>query len=167
MDHLSQIRNKIFYDAESFEPFLKIWKEEGKRIVFTNGCFDLLHRGHIEYLARAASKADKLVIGLNSDASVSRLKGEDRPVTDELSRALILASFGFVDAVFIFDEDTPLNLIIMVKPDFLIKGNDYSVKEIAGSEFVMSYGGRVETVDLVPGYSTSSLIGKIKRNDQD
>lgn len=167
MDHLNHIRNKIFFDAVRFESRLKKWKEDGKRIAFTNGCFDLLHRGHIEYLALAAAKADKLVIGLNSDASVSRLKGDERPVTDEMSRALTLASFGFVDAVFIFNEDTPLNLIIMVKPDFLIKGNDYSVEEIAGSDFVLSYGGMVETVDLVPGYSTSSLISKIKRNVQD
>ncbi len=167
MDYLSRIRNKIFFDPGRFKPCLEAWKKEGKHIAFTNGCFDLLHRGHIEYLACAAAKADKLVVGLNSDASVRRLKGEERPVTDEISRALILASIGFVDAVFIFDEETPLNLIIMIKPDFLIKGKDYSVEEIAGSEFVLSYGGMVETVDLVPGYSTSSLIRKIKRNVED
>jgi rfaE bifunctional protein nucleotidyltransferase chain/domain len=166
MDHLNQIRKKIFFNAVRFESCVKKWKEEGKRIVFTNGCFDLLHRGHIEYLALAAAKADKLVVGLNSDESVRRLKGNERPVTDELSRALILASIGFVNAVVIFNEDTPLKAIKMIKPDFLVKGNDYSAEEIAGNDFVMSYGGKVETLEIVPGYSTSSLIEKIKRDDQ-
>jgi len=163
MNNLLKIRKKVFSDCESFGPQLKSWKRNGKTIVFTNGCFDLLHRGHVEYLAKAADKGDKLVIGLNSDLSVARLKGKNRPVADELSRALMLATFQFVAAVILFGEETPLKIIEKIHPDFLIKGNDYTPDEIAGSGFVMAYGGKVETIELVPGFSTSLLIEKIKK----
>ena len=163
MDHLQKIVNKVFMDYRRFEPLLASWKQKGHRVVFTNGCFDLLHRGHVEYLAKAAEKGDRLVIGLNSDSSVKRLKGEGRPLTDVWSRAVILASLLFVDAVVVFDEDTPSAIIGMIRPDFLVKGNDYGIDEIAGSDFVLSYGGKVETVELLTGYSTSMLIGKIKK----
>jgi D-glycero-beta-D-manno-heptose 1-phosphate adenylyltransferase len=166
MDNLLKIRKKIFRDCESFEPHLKSWKGKGNTIVFTNGCFDLLHRGHVEYLARAADKGDKLVIGLNSDLSVTRLKGKNRPVVDELSRALMLAAFQFVAAVILFEDDTPLKTIEKIHPDFLIKGNDYALNEIAGHELVMAYGGKVETIELVPELSTSLLIEKIKKHDK-
>lgn len=163
MDHLKETEGKIFADYRSFISLLTAWKENRKTIVFTNGCFDLLHRGHVEYLAKAAGKGDRLVIGLNSDRSVERIKGKGRPLTDVWSRAVVLASLRFVDAVVVFEEDTPYGMIKMIRPDFLVKGNDYGIDEIAGSDFVLSYGGKVETIDLVAGYSTSRLIEKIKK----
>ncbi len=162
MDHLQNIEKKVFTDFESFRSLLKTWRREGNRIVFTNGCFDLLHRGHVEYLARAASRGDCLVIGLNSDRSVTRLKGTSRPLTDQYSRALMLAALQFVSAVVIFEEETPLLLIEAILPEFLIKGNDYAPGEIAGNEAVAANGGKVETIDLVPGFSTTLLIEKIR-----
>jgi D-glycero-beta-D-manno-heptose 1-phosphate adenylyltransferase len=162
MKRHQKITEKIFPDMHCLEPILRKWKNEKKRIVFTNGCFDLIHRGHAEYLAKSAEKGDKLVIGLNSDRSVALLKGPDRPLVDAYSRAYLLAAFGFVSAVVLFDEETPLELIQFVSPDFLIKGNDYTPNEIAGYEWVTSYGGKVETIELVPGWSTTALLLKIK-----
>jgi D-glycero-beta-D-manno-heptose 1-phosphate adenylyltransferase len=163
MDHLQRIKTKIFPDYASFRPCIDQWKKEGKTTVFTNGCFDLVHRGHLEMLIRTAEKADKLIIGLNSDRSVQRLKGRGRPLTDEKSRALMLASFCFVDAVVLFTEDTPARLIAQILPDILVKGGDYTVPEIAGHEAVEAHGGKVEVVPLVPGYSTSLLIANIRK----
>ena len=140
------------------------WQAEGKRIVFTNGCFDIVHLGHIDYLEKARNLGDKLILGLNTDASVSRLKGPLRPVVNEYARARLMAALSFVDAVTLFDEPTPFELIEAVKPDILVKGDDYSVENIVGSEFVIQNGGSVQTVPLVKGYSTSSLIEKITKS---
>ena len=130
------------------------------RIVFTNGCFDLLHRGHVYNLSRAREMGDILVVGLNSDASVSRLKGPERPVTQQQARAEVLAAMAFVDFVIIFHEDKPLNLLRAVKPHILVKGGDYKVEEVVGYMEVTSWGGRVEIIPLLEGYSTSSIIKK-------
>lgn len=140
-----------------------LWHDEGKKVVFTNGCFDILHRGHVEYLAKAADLGDVLVVGLNSDSSVRRLKGEGRPVNDEQSRAAVLSALEAVDVVVIFDEDTPENLIRDVKPDVLVKGSDYRIEDIVGADFVLGRGGKVVTVDFVEGFSTTSIIDRMSK----
>jgi D-glycero-beta-D-manno-heptose 1-phosphate adenylyltransferase len=140
------------------------WQRSGQKIVFTNGCFDIVHLGHIDYLEKARSMGDRLVLGLNTDASVSRLKGPGRPVVDEHARARLMAALSFVDTVILFDEPTPKELIEALKPDILVKGDDYTVETIVGADFVQSNGGEVKTVSLVPGYSTTALIEKIKKN---
>jgi rfaE bifunctional protein nucleotidyltransferase chain/domain len=162
MEPLRKITIKIFPDFNHLEPTLRKWKEQKKIIVFTNGCFDLFHRGHAEYLAGTAGKGDILIVGLNTDRSVTCLKGKGRPLVDEYSRAFLLASLGFVSAVVLFDEETPQRLIEEISPEILVKGEDYAVNEIAGNEWVTAHGGRVETIPLVPGWSTSSLLRKIK-----
>ncbi|MDI9878819.1 D-glycero-beta-D-manno-heptose 1-phosphate adenylyltransferase [Flectobacillus longus] len=139
------------------------WQSEGKKIVFTNGCFDIVHLGHIDYLEKARNLGDKLVLGLNTDASVNRLKGPTRPVVNEYARSRMMAAFEFVDTVILFDEPTPLQVIEQVKPDILVKGDDYTVETIVGSDFVLEKGGEVKTISLVEGYSTTSLIQKIKQ----
>ncbi len=144
------------------KPFINIWRSEGKKIVFTNGCFDLLHLGHIDYLAKAAGLGDKLIIGLNSDQSTSKLKGSNRPIADERSRSAILAALFFVDAVVLFEEQTPLELIKTIMPDVLVKGADYTVDEIVGADVVLKNGGEVKTIEFLPGYSTSLMEQKIK-----
>ena len=136
------------------------WRAQGRRVVFTNGCFDLLHLGHVDYLEKARHLGDALVVGLNTDASVSGLK-PGRPIQDEVSRARVLASLSFVDAVVLFGEATPLDLITLVQPDILVKGDDYAISGIVGHELVLGNGGQVLTVPLVPGYSTSRLVQKI------
>lgn len=141
---------------------IKEWHSEGQEVVFTNGCFDILHLGHIDYLEKARAKGDRLIIGLNTDQSVRKLKGKDRPVNSQYARARMLAALAFVDAVIYFEEDTPLALITALKPDILIKGSDYLTENIVGADIVMANGGRVETIDLVDGYSTTLLIKKIK-----
>ncbi len=156
-----EVDKKIF-DWEGLRTQVGIWKDEGKKIVFTNGCFDLLHRGHVDYLVKAADLGDVLVLGLNSDASVSRLKGPQRPVQDEQSRLHILASLAFVDAVVLFDEATPFELITLVQPDVLVKGSDYKPEEIVGFDIVNAKGGTVKTIDFIEGYSSSLMIKKIK-----
>jgi D-beta-D-heptose 7-phosphate kinase/D-beta-D-heptose 1-phosphate adenosyltransferase len=138
------------------------WHLLSRTIVFTNGCFDILHQGHLESLSRAAEQGHFLVVGVNSDASVRRLKGPERPVNDEGFRSRMLASLCMVDAVCIFDEDTPLELITAVRPDVLVKGGDYDPETIVGAREVRSWGGRVVTIPLVEGYSTSNLIQKIR-----
>jgi rfaE bifunctional protein nucleotidyltransferase chain/domain len=138
------------------------WKSDGNKLVFTNGVFDLLHLGHITYLSKAAELGDKLIIGLNTDASVKRLKGESRPVNDQSNRAALLAALFFVDAVILFEEDTPRELITQLMPDVLIKGADYTVENIAGAKEVLANGGEVKTISLVEGYSSTSIINKIK-----
>ncbi len=137
-------------------------KTSGKTIVFTNGCFDIIHQGHIDYLSKAASLGDYLIIGLNTDASVQRLKGPERPVQDEKSRAMILASFFFVDLVVYFDEDTPYELIKAVQPDILVKGSDYHPEDIVGYDIIKAKHGKVKTIPFLEGYSTSDIINKIK-----
>ena len=142
-------------------PVLEKWDDIGFRVVFTNGCFDILHPGHVEYLEKSRALADKLVVGLNTDASVKRLKGESRPINNEVDRARVMAGLASVDLVVLFDEDTPLELIKLIKPDILTKGADYAIKNIVGADFVMSYGGEVIPVQLVPGHSTTGVINKI------
>lgn len=161
MSKLQNIEKKVFRPGE-LKATLNVWRLQQKKIVFTNGCFDLLHLGHIDYLARAADFGDKLVIGLNSDVSTTVLKGPNRPINDQRSRSMILASLSFVDAVIIFDEETPLELITWVRPDFLIKGSDYTIPEIVGSDIVLKNGGEVHTIDYLPGYSTTLIEKKIK-----
>jgi len=138
------------------------WQGAGKKVVFTNGVFDLLHIGHITYLAKAAELGDKLIIGLNSDSSVKRIKGENRPVNDQGNRAALLAALFFVDAVVVFEDDTPLNLITALMPDILVKGADYSIENIVGAAEVIANGGEVKTIDFVEGYSSTSIIEKIR-----
>ncbi|MDA3952176.1 MAG: D-glycero-beta-D-manno-heptose 1-phosphate adenylyltransferase [Bacteroidales bacterium] len=162
MDKLNVIQSKII-DISKLESFLTYWNLKNQKIVFTNGCFDILHRGHVEYLAQAASNGDVLIIGLNTDSSVRRIKGETRPVQDEYARAILLASLSFVSAVVLFDDDTPYNLIKRIQPDVLIKGSDYSIKDIVGSDIVIAKGGKVITIDFVEGYSTTSIIEKLKK----
>lgn len=140
------------------------WKKEGKQIVFTNGCFDLIHPGHIAYLNEAASLGDILVIGLNTDQSVRKLKGESRPINNEFSRSQLIASMFFVDAVIFFDEETPLELIKVVKPDILVKGGDYQIATIVGAEETLANGGTVKVLQFLEGYSSTAIIDKIKRS---
>jgi D-beta-D-heptose 7-phosphate kinase/D-beta-D-heptose 1-phosphate adenosyltransferase len=142
------------------------WRAQGLKVGFTNGCFDILHRGHMAYLTQARAWCDRLVVGLNSDASVKTLKGEGRPVNDLDSRALVLAGMSHVDLVTPFAEATPLNLIQAIRPDFLIKGADYTVDSIVGADFVQSYGGEVRLADLVDGYSTTAAIARIKDSER-
>ncbi len=149
---------------QAFEWQLAVWRFHQRKIVFTNGCFDLLHLGHIEYLAKSAAEGNLLMIGLNTDDSVKRIKGDARPIKDEQSRALSLAAMSFIDAVVFFDEDTPLRLIQLVQPDVLIKGADYAEKDIVGADVVLGKGGRVVTMEYLPGYSTSALIQQIKNS---
>jgi rfaE bifunctional protein nucleotidyltransferase chain/domain len=155
------IQHKILNPKE-LNQLLAYWNFKDFQIVFTNGCFDIIHLGHIDYLAKAADLGNKLIIGLNTDASTRRLKGPARPINDEHSRAMILASFSFVDAVVLFDEDTPYELIKTIQPDILVKGADYKPEDIVGYDIVMGKGGRVETLEYLPGYSTSMIEKKIR-----
>ncbi len=157
MTTLEVTKGRIF-DNHLLSQRVAMWRFQNKRIVFTNGCFDILHRGHIEYLSKARDLGDVLIIGVNTDASVRRLKGDKRPVQDETSRALVLASLRFVEGVVLFDEDTPYNLIDLVKPDVLVKGGDYSEDTIVGADIVKAHGGEVVTVPLTEGYSTTRLL---------
>jgi len=161
MASISLINQKIL-DWDKAAAQCSIWRSGGCKVVFTNGCFDLIHYGHIHYLAEAAQQGDKLVIGLNADISVAELKGSHRPIKDEKNRAALLASLFFVDAVVVFKEITPLKLIQLIRPDVLVKGGDYSIDEIVGADFVLQNGGRVETLSFVEGYSTTALEQKIK-----
>ena len=163
MNKVKRLQSKIL-SVTALESRLEKWRSENEKIVFTNGCFDLLHLGHVDYLAKARDLGDRLVVGLNSDASIKRIKGSSRPIKDEQSRAALLAGMAYVDAVVLFDEETPLSLISTVVPDFLVKGGDYTIKDIVGHEIVLNNKGRVCTIDFVEGYSSSVLIEKIKRN---
>ncbi len=163
MASFNRIQQKIS-DQLILQSVLTDWHSNNKKVVFTNGCFDLIHRGHIDYLAKAADLGDVLIIGLNSDASVQRIKGKNRPIIDEYSRALVLASFEFVTSVVIFDEDTPYNIIKLIQPDVLVKGADYKVEEIVGHDIVLSKGGEVITLEYLPGFSTSAIENKIRNN---
>lgn len=138
-------------------------KDEGKKIVFTNGCFDIIHSGHIYYLSEAKKLGDILIIGLNSDDSVRRLKGSERPINTETDRALVLDSLKFVDYVTIFDEDTPYDLINLLKPDFLVKGGDYNSDDVVGADIVRENGGIVVIIPFIQGKSTTSIIQKLKK----
>lgn len=161
MNKLEIIKAKIYY-ADQLRNTLNVWRLLDKKVVFTNGCFDLLHLGHVDYLSKAADLGDKLVIGLNSDASTSFLKGPGRPITDEKSRSTLLAALSFVDAVILFDEPTPFELIKWVQPDVLVKGADYTIDQIVGADLVLKSGGEVKSIEFLPGYSTSLIEKKIR-----
>ena len=137
------------------------WKESGNKIVFTNGCYDLIHRGHIDLLSQAKNKGDKLIVGINTDRSVQQLKGDDRPIQTYDDRVIIINAINCVDMVVGFDEDTPDKIIKELLPDVLVKGGDYSINQIVGADTVIAHGGNVEIIDLIEGISTSSLINHI------
>lgn len=162
MKVVSSIPDKIFSLA-GLHPQLKRWRLQNKKIVFTNGVFDILHEGHIASLSEAAAHGHILIVGVNADASVKRLKGESRPVNNENSRALLLASLVLTDAVIIFEEDTPLNLITAILPDVLVKGGDYILEQIVGAKEVMANGGEVKIAAILEGFSTTLIIEKMKR----
>lgn len=151
------------YSRDDLVKQVAVWKFLGKKITFTNGCFDILHAGHIASLSEAAKEGDILIVGLNTDASTKRLKGDERPINNESSRALVLASLSIVDAVTLFHEDTPLELIKAIMPDVMVKGGDYTVDQIAGAKEVIANGGRVVINPILEGYSTTGIIGKIRQ----
>lgn len=153
--------SKILQDAAVLELISK-WRKEGLKLVFTNGCFDILHEGHVRYLNEASNLGDRLIVGLNADASVSRLKGPQRPINPQQSRAYVLAGLECVSAVIVFEEDTPLQLIQFIVPDVLVKGGDWDVKQIVGSDFVIQQGGHVYSLPFYNGFSTTSIEEKIK-----
>ena len=163
MSHLKNINSKI-YNLDALTNQVEQWKLASNKVVFTNGCFDIIHRGHIEMLARTADLGDKLVIGLNSDQSIQKLKGEGRPVIDEQSRAILLAALSFVDAIILFSEDTPLKLISALLPDLLAKGGDYEIETIVGHEIVQQNGGKVKLIPFLDGFSSTTIIYKIKNS---
>ena len=158
------ILQKIAPDFERAAAQVRAWQAEGQKVVFTNGCFDLIHRGHLHYLAEAKDLGQRLVIGLNSDASVARLKGPHRPIKPEYDRSLLLASLSFVDLVILFEEDTPLRCIQALLPDVLVKGGDWQPAQIVGSAEVLAKGGQVRSLQFIPGFSTSALEAKIKNS---
>jgi D-glycero-beta-D-manno-heptose 1-phosphate adenylyltransferase len=157
-----EILQKKIPTPQEFDYLLAYWRFKDLKIVFTNGCFDIIHKGHIDYLAKAADLGDVLVIGLNTDDSCRKLKGPSRPVNDEQARATVLAAMSFVSVVYFFDEETPYNLIKKVQPDILVKGADYKAEDIVGYDIVMAKGGKVETLEYLPGYSTSLIEKRIK-----
>jgi len=159
------INSKIYTNFSAFEPTLKKWKADNETIVFTNGCFDIIHHGNVDSLQKSAAYGTKLIVGLNSDKSVTLIKGKNRPVFNEKARATILAAFAFVDAIIVFGEETPAEIIAKIIPNILVKGKEYAIHEIAGHETVLSNGGKVQTLDLVPGASTTDIINKIKTLD--
>lgn len=158
----TNLSDKILSNSKILEK-VNEWKIEGKSIVFTNGCFDILHKGHLEILTTSASFGDILVVGINTDNSVKRLKGPLRPINDENFRSTMLASLQYIDAVILFDEETPLNLINTLEPDVLVKGGDYTVEQIVGAETVLQKGGEVKIVPIVKGFSTTKIIETIQK----
>ena len=163
MSRLNKINSKIF-SLDDLKNQVNAWKQAGEEVVFTNGCFDIIHRGHIEVLAQTADLGDRLIIGLNSDTSTQKLKGKNRPIIEEQSRAILLASLEFVDAVILFSEDTPINLISTLLPDVLAKGGDYEIETIVGHEIVHNNGGKVILIPFVDGFSSTTIIDKIKKS---
>ena len=161
MRSVSSIPNKI-YTIGTLQQQLKRWRLLNKKIVFTNGVFDILHEGHIASLSEAAAEGNILIVGVNADAAVKKLKGESRPVNKENSRALLLAALVMTDAVIIFEEDTPLNLINAIMPDVLVKGGDYTLEQIVGAKEVMENGGQVKIIPILEGFSTTGIIEKMK-----
>ena len=161
---LEKIKAKI-QSWEQARHTVEGWKKQGLRVVFTNGCFDLLHYGHIHYLAQARDQGGRLVVGLNSDASVRRLKVANRPINDEPGRQLMLAALECVDLVVSFEQDTPFELISLLLPDVLVKGGDYLPADIVGSDVVMSRGGEVKALPYIEGYSTTAIEAKIRKQD--
>lgn len=159
--NLQTISAKIYQNIVDFETNLNVWRLSKETIVFTNGCFDLLHLGHIDYLSKAADLGTKLIIGLNSDLSTQNLKGPNRPICNQTSRAALLASLFFVDAVILFDEPTPITLISTILPQVLVKGADYEIENIVGAKEVIANKGEVKTITFLPGYSTTAIEQKI------
>ncbi|MFN8252847.1 MAG: D-glycero-beta-D-manno-heptose 1-phosphate adenylyltransferase [Ferruginibacter sp.] len=162
MKAIQAIPGKIFTLPDLKQQVLR-WRMLGRRIVFTNGVFDILHEGHIASLSEAASCGSILIVGLNTDASVKRLKGESRPVNNQQSRSLLLASLIMTDAVILFDEDTPFQLITSIMPDVLVKGGDYTIDQIAGAKEVLANGGEVKIAPILEGFSTTSIIERMKQ----
>ena len=160
---LERVKNKIF-NKNNLLKKLEIWRGSNKKIVFTNGCFDLIHLGHIEVLARSADLGDILIIGVNTDSSIKELKGNNRPIIKENSRAQQLASLEFVDAVILFNEQTPLELIKVIKPNVITKGGDYNSEQVVGNEIAVKNEGEVIIIPLTQGYSTTSILAKIKND---
>lgn len=160
MKELNLLKSKIL-TPEALDVQIKKWRLSGETIVFTNGCFDLIHLGHIDYLARAKDLGGKLIVGLNSDRSVSKLKGSKRPIQNQESRSTLLASMQFIDALVLFNDETPIQLIKSISPDVLVKGGDYIIKEIVGHDWVTRSGGDVVTLKFVPGHSSSKIIEQI------
>jgi len=158
---LKKINNKIFLEKD-LRIKLDSWRQKGEKIVFTNGCFDLIHLGHIEVLARSADLGDRLIIGVNTDKSIKNIKGQNRPIIKEDSRVKQLAALEFVDAVILFNESTPNKIINHIKPDIITKGGDYKTKEVVGYETVIENNGRVVIIPLTQGFSTTSILNKIK-----
>jgi rfaE bifunctional protein nucleotidyltransferase chain/domain len=163
MKYFDHIKSKILGE-DNLNILINEWREKNQKIVFTNGCFDLLHLGHIDYLAKTKDLGDKLIIGVNTDDSVRRLKGVYRPLQDENSRLHILAALEFVDAVILFNEDTPYELIKKIQPDVLVKGADYKIEDIVGYDIVTSRGGSVKTIEYLEGYSTTSIEQRILKS---
>lgn len=161
MSHLNKINSKIF-SLDDLKNQVNAWKKAAEEVVFTNGCFDIIHRGHIEVLAQTADLGNRLIIGLNSDSSIRKLKGEDRPIIDEQSRAILISALSFVDAVILFPEETPINLISTLLPDVLAKGGDYEIETIVGHEIIQNNGGKVMLVPFIDGFSSTTIIDKIK-----
>lgn len=162
--HLELIRSKIFTLA-SLQQHILYWRFKSRKIVFTNGCFDILHQGHIDYLSKAADCGHQLIVAINSDASVRLLgKGPRRPIQDEFSRAITIASLAFVSAVILFEDETPYEMIKALGPDVLVKGADYTLEQVAGHDIVLDRGGEVKLIDFLPGYSTSAIEKRIKES---
>ncbi len=160
MSSFSHIQHKI-HTIETIPAALSEWRAQGNRLVFTNGCFDLLHFGHLHYLAEARDLGERLIVGMNSGASVSRLKGPHRPINDELTRTHLMAALEVVDAVILFEEDTPYQLIQLIQPDILVKGGDWKPEQIVGSDIVLARGGQVLSLPFITGYSTTNIEQKI------
>ena len=163
MKATNAIPNKIF-TLENLKKQVAAWRVNNKTIAFSNGCFDILHEGHIFSLNQAASEADILIIGVNSDLSVKRLKGPERPINNEIRRSIMLSNLAVVDAVVVFEEDTPLTLIQSLMPDVIVKGGDYTIDQIVGSKEVIANGGRVVINPIVEGFSTTGIIAQIKKS---
>lgn len=163
MDYIKHIHEKIITDSNKLNQILSSWHSAGNKIVFTNGCFDILHRGHVEYLAKAAMLGDKLIVALNTDRSIKQLKGENRPINDEIARATVIGALEFVDLVLFFDQETPYDIIAHIKPNVLVKGADYKPENIVGYDIVTQNGGEVVTIDFVTGYSTTLTLKKLNQ----
>jgi len=159
MSNIELLKSKII-EPDHLDRLLSLWRFKNETVVFTNGCFDVIHFGHIKYLGEAANLGTKLIIGVNTDASVKRLKGNDRPINEEEARVMVLAAFSFVDAIVLFDDDTPFNLINRVKPNILVKGGDYRPEDIVGYNIVTKNNGKVITIGFVDGFSSTSIIKK-------
>ena len=160
-NYLELMQEKVMTEAH-LKQYLKIWRMYGHQIVFTNGCFDLIHQGHLSLLCQAKDFGGKLVIGLNSDASIKKIKGENRPINDQNSRAILLSCLQLVDAVILFDDETPLSLIQLIEPDVLVKGGDYTSENIVGSKEVLKNGGRVKIIPVLEGFSSTAIIQRIE-----